>query len=168
MSILHSHLLETEANSASYQHSCVKGSCQIQVVVVQLLSNVPLCDPMDYSTSGYPVLLYLLEFAQIHVHWVNNPIISSSVTPFFSSPQSFPATVSFPMSQLFASGGQSIGASATASVLPWIFGLISFSIGWFDILAVQRTLKSLLQHHNLKASVLLFSAFFGLPWWLRW
>ena len=45
--------------------------------------------------------------------------------------------------------------------------LISFRIDWFDLLAVQRTLKNLLQHHNLKASFLLLSAFFGLPWWLR-
>ena len=63
------------------------------------------------------------------------------------------------MSQLFTSGGQSIGALASASVLP-DSKLISFSIDWFDFLAVQRTLKSLLQHHNSKASILWCSAFF--------
>ena len=57
------------------------------------------------------------------------------------------------MSQLFASGSQSIGVSASASVLP---GLISFRIDLFDLLAVQGTLKSLLQHHNSKASILQF------------
>ena len=61
------------------------------------------------------------------------------------------------MSQLFVSGGQSIGASAPSSEYS---GLISFRINWFDILAVQGTLKSLLQHHSSKASILRHSAFF--------
>ena len=61
------------------------------------------------------------------------------------------------MSQLFASGGQSIGVSASTSVLP---GLISFRMDWLDLLAVQGTLKSLLQHHRSKASILRRSAFF--------
>ena len=61
------------------------------------------------------------------------------------------------MSKLFAPGGQSIAASASASVFPRI---ISFRIDWFDLLAVQVTLKSLLQHHSLKESVLWCSAFF--------
>ena len=65
------------------------------------------------------------------------------------------------MSQLFTSGGQSIGVSASTSVLPMNqSGLISFRIDWLDLLAVQGTLKSLLQHHSLKASILLHSAFF--------
>ena len=67
---------------------------------------------------------------------------------------SFPASGSFPLSHLFVSGGQSNGASSEYS------GLISFRIDWFDLLAVQGTLKSLLQHHNLEASVLWCSAFF--------
>ena len=64
------------------------------------------------------------------------------------------------MSQLFAAGSESIGASASASVLPMNSGLISFRIGWFDLLAVQGTSKSLLQPHSLKASVRQCSAFF--------
>ena len=60
------------------------------------------------------------------------------------------------MSQLFTSGGQSIGVSASASVLP----MISFRMDWMDLLAVQGTLKSLLQHHSSKASILRRSAFF--------
>ena len=66
------------------------------------------------------------------------------------------------MSLLFVSGGQSTGASVSASVLPMneYSGLSSFRIDWFDILAVQETLKSLLQHHNSKVSVLWRSAFF--------
>ena len=59
------------------------------------------------------------------------------------------------MSQFFASGGQTIGVSASASS-----GLISFRIDWFDLLEVHGTLKSLLQHHSSKASILLCSAFF--------
>ena len=66
------------------------------------------------------------------------------------------------MSQPFASSGQSIGASPSASVLPMneYSGLISFRIDWFDLLAVQGILKSLLQHYNSKASLLWCSAFF--------
>ena len=65
------------------------------------------------------------------------------------------------MSQFFASVGQSIGVSASASVLPYEYsGLISFRMDWLDLLAVQGTLKSLLQHHNSKASILQHSDFF--------
>ena len=65
------------------------------------------------------------------------------------------------MSQLFAGGGQSTGASASASFLPKIIpGLISFRMDWLDLLAVQGTLKSLLQHHSPKASILQHSGFF--------
>ena len=93
--------------------------------------------------------------------WWCHPTIWSSVIPFFSCPQCFPASGSFPMSWLFPSGGKSIGASASASVLPMNYsGLISFRINWFYLLAVQGTLKSLLQHHSWKASIIRCSAFF--------
>ena len=78
-----------------------------------------LCNLMDCGMPGVPVLYCLLEFAQTHVHWVDDaiqPTISSSVAFFSFCPQSFPASQSFPVSQLFTSGGQSTGASA--SVLP--------------------------------------------------
>ena len=84
-----------------------------------------------------------------------NPTISSSVVPFSSHLQSFPASESFPMSQFFASGGQSIGVSASASVLP----MISFRIDWLNLLVVQGTLKSLLQYYSSKASILQCSDF---------
>ena len=88
------------------------------------------------------------------------PTISASVAPFSFCPQSFPASGSFLMSRLFTSGGQSIGASASASVLPVnIHGWFP-KIEWFDLLAVQQTLKSLLQHHSSKASILWHLAFF--------
>ena len=89
-----------------------------------------------------------------------HPTMSSSVIPFSSCPQSLPASGSFPMSQLFAWGGQSTGVSASASVLPMNPGLISFRMDWLDLLAVQETLKSLLQHHSSKPSILQHSAFF--------
>ena len=90
-----------------------------------------------------------------------HPTISYSVVPFSSRLQSFPASGSFVVSHFFTSGGQSIGVSATPSVLPMnIPGLISFRIDWLDLLAVQGTLKSLLQNHSSKALVLQYSAFF--------
>ena len=91
--------------------------------------------------------------------WWCHPTISSSVIPF-SLPQSFPASGSFQMSQLFTSGGQSIGVSATASVLPMNIQVWSFRMDWLDLLAVQGTLKSLLQHHSSKPSILWCSVFF--------
>ena len=85
----------------------------------------------------------------------------SSVVPFFSCPQSFPASGSFPMSQLFVSSGQSIGVSASVSSPSNEYsGLISFRMDWLGLLAVQGTLKSLLQYHSSKASILQHSAFF--------
>ena len=91
-----------------------------------------------------------------------HPTISSSVVSFSSCLQSFPASGSFPMSQLFASGGQSIGWSFSFGISPSseYSGLISFRMDWLDFLAVQWTLKSLLQHHSSKASILWCSAFF--------
>ena len=86
--------------------------------------------------------------------------ISSSVVPFSSCPQSFPESGYFQMSQLFASSGQSIAVSALASVLPINTQDWSFRMNWLGLLAVQGTLKSLLQHHSSKASILLHSAFF--------
>ena len=88
-------------------------------------------------------------------------IISSSVVIFFSCLQWFPAPVSFPRSQFFTSGGQSIGVLVSASAPSSEYlGLTSFTIDWLDLLAVQGTLKSLLQHHSSKASVFRRSAFF--------
>ena len=96
--------------------------------------------------------------------WWSHPAISSSVLPFSSCRQSFPASGSFPMSQFFTSGDQRIGVSALASVLPvniqdW------FPLGWISWISLQskgRTLKSLLQHHSSKASILwLFSFLYG-------
>ena len=80
--------------------------------------------------------------------------------PLLLLPQSFPALGSFLMSQLFASSGQSIGFSFNISPSNEHPALISFRMDWLDLLAVQGTLKSLLQHHTSKASILQRSVFF--------
>ena len=117
-----------------------------------------LCDPMDCSMPGFPVHYQLPEPTKTYVHWFSDVIqpshsLSSPSPPTFNLSQHQGL---LKISQCFASGGQSIGAIASAWVLP---GLISFRIDWFD-LAMQRTLKSLLQHHNSKASILQHSTFF--------
>ena len=89
-----------------------------------------------------------------------HPTISSSVSPFFSCPQSFPASGSFPLNWFFTSGGQYWSFSFSISPSNVYSGLISFRIDWFDLFAVQGTLKSLLQHHNSEGSILWHSAFF--------
>ena len=87
-----------------------------------------------------------------------HPTIASFIVPFFSHLQSFPVSGSFPMSQFFASGGQSFSFNIRPSnEQP---GLISFRMDWLDLLAVQGTLKSLLQHHSSKASIPWCSVFF--------
>ena len=121
------------------------------------------CHPIDCSMPGFPVHHQLLEFTQTHVHWVSDAIQPSHpVVPFSSRLQSFPASGSFPMSQLFVSGGQSQNWSFSFSISPSneYSGLISFRMDWLDLLAVQGTLKSLLQHHSSKVSILWHSAFF--------
>ena len=82
-------------------------------------SRLTLCNPTDCSTLGFPVQHHLQELTQTRPSsWWCPPTISSSVVPFTSCLQSFPTSGSFPVSQLFPSGGQSIGVSASASVLP--------------------------------------------------
>ena len=96
-----------------------------------------LCDPMDCSTPGFPVHHQLPDLTQTCPlsRWCH-PTISSSVFPFSSCLQSFPASGSFPMSHLFASGGQSIWVSTSTSVLPtniqdWL------CLGWTDWISLQ-------------------------------
>ena len=138
----------------------LSGSVQFSSVQLSVLSNSlrphglqhtrPLClspTPRVYSNS-YPLSQW----------WY--PTISYSVVPFTSCLQSFPASGSFPMTQFFASGGQSIGVSASTSALPvntqdW------FPLGWTGWISLQsKGLSRLLQHHSSKASVLQCSAFF--------
>ena len=117
---------------------------------------------MDYSTPDFPVLHFLLEFAETPIHWVNGainylilccfllllPSIVSSIRVFFNESA---LCIRWPK---YCSFSFNISSSSELSVL------ISFRIDRFDLLAVQGTLKSLLQHHNSKASILWCSAFF--------
>ena len=115
-------------------------------------SCLTLCDPMDCSTPGFPVYHQLLEFTQTHVHWVSDAIEPSHLLlPFSFCCHSFPASGSFPMSRLFASGGQNIGVSASALLLPmniqdW------FPLEWTGWVSLQsRGFSRVLQHHSSKA-----------------
>ena len=115
-------------------------------------SYLTLCNPMDRSTSGLPAHRQLPEFTPTHVHWVGDAIQPSHpVVRFSSCLQSFPASGSFQRSQFFTSGGQSIGVSASTSVLPmniqdW------FPLGWTGRISLlyKGLSKSLLQHHSSK------------------
>ena len=91
--------------------------------------------------------------------WLCHPTISSSVASFSSCPQSFPPPGSFPVSWLFASWPKYWSFSLSITPSSEYSGLISCRIDWFDLLAAQETLKSLLQHHSWKASTLQCSAF---------
>ena len=135
---------------------------EFTLIVVQSPSCfLILQDPTDCSTPGLPVPHHLPEFAQVHVHDIDDPSSQLILRHALLLPSVFPSMRGF----------------FNESVLPikwpkyWSFsfsispsneysGLISFRIGWFDLLAVQGTLKSLLQHHNLKASVLQNSVLF--------
>ena len=117
-----------------------------------------LCNPMDCSPPGFPVHYQLTELTQTHVHRVSDanqpfhPLSSPSPACNLSQHQSFP------MSQFFASGGHSIGASASVlsmNIQDW------FPSGWTGWISLQaKGLSSLLQHHSSKASILRCSAFF--------
>ena len=118
---------------------------------------------MDCSMQGFSVLQCLLEFAQIHVHWAGDAIQQSH-------PLSSPSPPAFKLFQPQHQGLFWVRSShQVAKVLElqlqhqsfqWLFRTISFRIDWFDLFAVQGTLKSLLQPHSSKASILWCSAFF--------
>ena len=118
-----------------------------------------LFDPMDCSTSGFPVHHQLLEFIQTHVHRVGDAIHHLILCcPLLLPSTILPTIWVFSMGQFFTSGGQSFSFSISPS--NEYSGLITFRIDWFVLLAVHRTQKSLLQHHSLKASILCYSAIF--------
>ena len=117
---------------------------------------------MDSSTPGFlsfTISWSLLKLMSIELVMPSNHLILC--LPLLLLLLVFPSVSLFPVSRLFISSGQIIGASASASVLPSEYsGLISFWNDWFDLLAVQGTLKSFLQHQSSKTSVLQHSAFF--------
>ena len=120
------------------------------------------CDPMDCSTPGLPVHHQLPEFTQTHVHRVGdatNHLILCR--PLLLPPSIFPSIRVFSNeSVLHIRWPKYWSFSFNISPSSEYSGLISFRMDWLDLLAVQRTLKSLLQHHSSKASILRRSAFF--------
>ena len=158
--------------------NCCVSTCNLVIswnrAVVQLLSCVWLfvIHRLQHNMLLCPSLSPWVFLKSGPLSWWCHPNISSSVMSFSSGPQSFPASESFPVSQLFTSGGQNIGASASTSVLPiriqgWFpLGLTGFNprvesnTSGFDLFAVLGTLASLLQHHSSKASILWCSSFF--------
>ena len=130
---------------SSVQFSSVTQSC------------LTLCDPMNRSTPGLPVHHHLPEFTQTHVHRVSDAIQPSHPLPF-PSPSALPASVFSNESTLLMRWPKYWSFSFNIIPSKEIPGLISFRMDWLD-LAVQGTLKSLLQHHSSKASVLWCSAF---------
>ena len=121
-----------------------------------------LWDPMDCSMPGFPVLHHLPEVVQPHVHWVSDATQTSC-------PPSSPSPPAFNLSSIKVFSNESVlcirwpkHRNFSFSINPFneYSGLISFRIDWFDPLAVQGTLKSLLQHHSSKASVFKCSTFF--------
>ena len=130
-------------------HKHIPELCQtvfLKNEIVQFSSITQSCltlfDPKDCSMPGFPVHLQLPELDQTHVHGVGDAIQPSlPVIPFSSCPQSFPTSGSFPMSQFFTSGGQSIGASASASVLP-ISIKDRFPLGLTGLISLQSKVLS--------------------------
>ena len=143
-------------------HYISTGQCCSQFSSVTQ-SCLTLCDPMDCSTPGFLVhrtaSLSVAYSNSCPSSWWCHPTVSSSVVPFSSCLQSFPASGSFPMSRLFTLGSQSIGASASASVLPmniqeW------FPLGWTGLITLQsKGLSRVFSNHSSKASILQCSAF---------
>ena len=137
----------TVGTSVQFSHSVVSNSLQ-----PHRLQHARLPCPSP-NPGVYPYSCPLSQWC--------HPTISSSVVCFSSCLKSFPASRSFQMSQLFASRGQSIGSfSFNISPTNEHSGLISFMMECLDLLAVLKSLKSLLQHHSSKASILQHSAFF--------
>ena len=121
-----------------------------------------LCNLMDWIMPGLPVHHQILELVQTPVHWVSDAIQPSHPLPSPSLlPSIFPSIRVFSKESVFHIRWPEYW-SFSFNISPSIeyLGLISFRIGWLDLLAVQETLKSLLQHSSSKASVLQCSAFF--------
>ena len=139
---------------------CFQGEPLSVSSVTQL--SPTLCDPMSHTSPGLPVHHQLLEFTQTHVHWV-----SDAIQP--SHPLSSPLPPALNPSQHQGLFQWVNSLHEVAKVLEfqlqhqsfqWTPGLISFRMDWLDLLAVQGTLRSLLQHHSSKASIFRCSAFF--------
>ena len=133
----------------SFQFSPVTQSC------------LTLWDPMDCSKPHLPVNHQLLEFTQTHVHWVGNAIHLTLCYPVLLPPSIIPSFRVFSNESILRIRWPNYGVSASTEHP----GLISFRMDWSDLLEVQGILKSLIQHHSLKASIFRHSAFFTVQLW---
>ena len=127
----------------------------ILYVIVQSISCVWLFET-PWTAAHQAFLSFTISWSLLKLMSIESGMPSNHLIrcrPLLLLPSVFPSIRVFSMSQLCASSFQSIGASASASVLPMNTGLISFRMDWLDLLAVQGTLKSLLQHHSSKASI---------------
>ena len=135
----------------------------MQVQFSSVTQSCPtLCNPMDYSTPGLPVHHQFLEFTQTHVHQVGDAIQPSHPLSSPSPPSPNPSQHQSLLQWSTLRMRWPKYWSFSFSIIPSkeIPGLISFRMDWLDLLAVQGTLKSLLQHHSSKASLPWHSAFF--------
>ena len=125
-------------------------------------SCLTLCDPMNRSTPGLPIHHQLPEFTQTHIHRVSDDIQPSHPLSSPSPPPPIPPSIKVFSNESTPRMRWSKYWSFSFSIIPSkeIPGLISFRMDWLDLLAVQGTLKSLLQHHSWKALILWRSAFF--------
>ena len=147
--------------ATQHTHTHTHTHSDLIVVFVQLLSHVQLCDSMDSSTPGFPALHHLPELAQTHVHWVGGAIQPSHPRLPLSSALNLRSIRVFSSeSTLCMRWPKYRSFSFSISPSNEYSGLISFRIDCFDLLAIQGTLKSHLQHHSSKASILRCSAFF--------
>ena len=121
-----------------------------------------LCNPMNRSTPGLPVHHQLPELTQTHVHWVSDAIQPSHPLSSSSPPTPVPPSIRVFSNESTLHMRWPKYGNFSFSIIPSkeIPGLISFRMDWLDLLAVQGTLKGLLQHHSSKASILRCSAFF--------
>ena len=140
--------------------------CSTQRLSVQFSSVARLCPtlwyPMDYSTPALPVHHQLPYFTQTHVHWVSDAIQPSHpLSSLFLLPSNFPSIRVFTNESVLHNRWPKYWSfSLSSSPSNEYSGLISIRMDWLDLFAVQGTLKSLLQHHSSKASILRHSAFF--------
>ena len=120
------------------------------------------CDPMDCSTPGLPVHHQLLEFTQTHSHWASDAIqLSHPLSPLLLPSSIFLSIRVFSNeSVLHIRWPKYWSFSFSISPSDEYSGLISFRMDWLDLLAVQGTLKSLIQHHSSKTSIFWCSAFY--------
>ena len=152
----------TPLDCIKYRNTCTCICVYVYIHINLVAQSCPtLCDPMNCSTPGLPVHHQLPEFTQTYVHWVSDAIQPSHPLSSPSPPAPNPSQHQSLSNESTLCMRWSKYWSFSFSIIPSkeIPGLISFRMDWLDLFAVQGTLKSLLQHHSSKASILWCSAF---------